>query len=147
MPSVGRGAQCGRQTAHSEVRDCQWIPPDRRWHHYGGAIPAYKCAASWVLHAKHAPGRAFRRKIARLDFNPRGVATKPLLDERHRRFISCRVAAATTTHHQGHDPLGKEWKNYDLLPTDAITSLNQVTNASIMSPRTCASFRPVRAGT
>ena len=63
-------------------------------------------------------------------------------------FRSYRVAAATTTATtRAMIRLVMSGENYDLFPTDAITSSNQVTNASIMSPRTCASFRPVRAGT
>src|SRR6516225_6355632 len=76
IPSVGRGAQCGRAAAYSEAGDCERIPSDYRWHHYGGAIPADKCAARWVLHAEHAAGPALHRTVARLNFHPRGVASE-----------------------------------------------------------------------
>ena len=70
------GEVCVRQAVHSEARDCQRIPSDRPWHHYGRATPADKCAARWVLHAEHAPGPALRRTIARVDFHPCGVASE-----------------------------------------------------------------------
>jgi hypothetical protein len=66
IPSVGRGAQCGRRAPHSAARDCQRIPPDGGRHYYGGAIPTDKCALRWVLHAQHAPRPALRRTIARV---------------------------------------------------------------------------------
>jgi short subunit dehydrogenase-like uncharacterized protein len=75
-PSVGRCAQCGRRAAHSEAGDCQRVSPDGRRNDYGGAMPADKCPARWVLHAEHAPGRALRRTIARVDFHLRGVAAR-----------------------------------------------------------------------
>jgi hypothetical protein len=43
--------------------------------------------------------------------------------------------------------LRQDRDNYDFLPSGAITSSSQAANASITSPRTCAFFRPDRAGT
>ena len=65
-----------------------------------------------------------------------------------RKFKSCRVAAmATAATTRAMIRLVMSGENYDLLRTDAITSPNQITNSSIMSPITCASFRTARAGT
>jgi hypothetical protein len=76
IPSLGRGAQCGRRAAHSEAGDCQRVSPDGRRNDYGGAILADKCLVRWVLHAEHASWPALRRTIARVDFHPRGVAVR-----------------------------------------------------------------------
>ena len=80
-----RNAAGERRTAQLETANGYRLTAD-------GTIMAVQfllqyCAVRWLLHAEHAPGRALRRTIARVDFHPRASSRAQFFLHRFRHGL------------------------------------------------------------